>query len=77
MRIKKEKEKSSTLSNRHSTAALYEIPAQSTMLQDHSDDYILELFEQMLVRRFYLSQNLFRLSPILDKTTLELKPYHI
>uniref|UniRef100_A0A8B9GXB6 Diaphanous related formin 1 n=1 Tax=Astyanax mexicanus TaxID=7994 RepID=A0A8B9GXB6_ASTMX len=49
MRIKKEKEKSSTLSNRHSSAAQYEIPAQNAMLQDHSDDYILELFEQMLV----------------------------
>ncbi|XP_066524903.1 protein diaphanous homolog 1 [Hoplias malabaricus] len=49
MRIKKEKEKPSTLSNRHSSAAQYEIPAQSAMLQDHPDEYILELFEQMLV----------------------------
>ncbi|KAI5100671.1 protein diaphanous-like 1-like [Silurus meridionalis] len=49
MRIKKEKEKLSTASQRHSTAALYEIPSQGAMLQDHSDDYVLELFEQMLV----------------------------
>ncbi|XP_072529478.1 protein diaphanous homolog 1 [Salminus brasiliensis] len=49
MRIKKEKEKSSSVSHRHSSAAQYEIPAQAGMLQDHSDDYILELFEQMLV----------------------------
>ncbi|MCI4381634.1 hypothetical protein PGIGA_G00254250 [Pangasianodon gigas] len=51
MRIKKEKEKekSGTTSQRHSSAVLYEIPSQAAMLQDHSDDYILELFEQMLV----------------------------
>ncbi|KAK3558541.1 hypothetical protein QTP86_019009, partial [Hemibagrus guttatus] len=49
MRIKKEKEKSGMASQRHSSAVLYEIPSQSGMLQDHSDDYILELFEQMLV----------------------------
>ncbi|XP_062852841.1 protein diaphanous homolog 1 [Trichomycterus rosablanca] len=49
MRLKKEKEKPGTMSNRHSSAALYEIPPQGAMLQDHSDDYILELFEQMLV----------------------------
>ncbi|MCJ8735748.1 hypothetical protein PDJAM_G00251050 [Pangasius djambal] len=49
MRIKKEKEKSGTTSQRHSSAVLYEIPSQAGMLQDHSDDYILELFEQMLV----------------------------
>ncbi|KAM9496057.1 protein diaphanous homolog 1 isoform 2-T2 [Clarias gariepinus] len=48
MRIKKEKEKSSSASQRHS-AVLYEVPSQAAMLQDHSDDYILELFEQMLV----------------------------
>ncbi|XP_027029138.1 protein diaphanous homolog 1 isoform X2 [Tachysurus fulvidraco] len=49
MRIKKEKEKSGSTSQRHSSAVLYEIPSQAAMLQDHSDDYILELFEQMLV----------------------------
>ncbi|XP_058263850.1 protein diaphanous homolog 1 isoform X1 [Hemibagrus wyckioides] len=49
MRIKKEKEKSGPASQRHSSAVLYEVPSQSGMLQDHSDDYILELFEQMLV----------------------------
>uniref|UniRef100_A0AAR2JCZ5 Diaphanous related formin 1 n=1 Tax=Pygocentrus nattereri TaxID=42514 RepID=A0AAR2JCZ5_PYGNA len=49
MRMKKEKEKSSTMSHRHSSAAQYEIPAQTAMLQDHPDEYILELFEQMLV----------------------------
>ncbi|KAF4081159.1 hypothetical protein AMELA_G00158190 [Ameiurus melas] len=49
MRIKKEKEKPGTTSQRHSSAVLYEIPSQAAMLQDHSDDYILELFEQMLV----------------------------
>lgn len=49
MRIKKEKEKPGTTSQRHSSAVLYEVPSQAAMLQDHSDDYILELFEQMLV----------------------------
>uniref|UniRef100_A0A672G3U4 Diaphanous related formin 1 n=1 Tax=Salarias fasciatus TaxID=181472 RepID=A0A672G3U4_SALFA len=36
-------------SQRHSSAAIYEINAQSAMLHDHSDEYVLELFEQMLV----------------------------
>ncbi|XP_028315683.1 protein diaphanous homolog 1 isoform X2 [Gouania willdenowi] len=50
MRIKKDKEKPSQVSGqRHSSAANYEIHAQSAMLQDHSDEYVLELFEQMLV----------------------------
>ncbi|KAI4899906.1 hypothetical protein NFI96_019484 [Prochilodus magdalenae] len=49
MRMKKEKEKPSTQTNRYSSAAQYEIPAQAAMLQDHPDEYILELFEQMLV----------------------------
>ncbi|XP_075902918.1 protein diaphanous homolog 1 isoform X2 [Nelusetta ayraudi] len=34
---------------RHSAAANYEINPQSSLLHDHSDDYVLELFEQMLV----------------------------
>ncbi|KAM9849700.1 protein diaphanous homolog 1 [Aulostomus maculatus] len=50
MRMKKEKEKPSHMSGqRHSSAASYEINAQSAMLHDHSDEYVLELFEQMLV----------------------------
>ncbi|XP_060759615.1 protein diaphanous homolog 1 [Neoarius graeffei] len=49
MRMKKEKEKSGATSQRHSSAVLYEVPSQASMLQEHSDDYILELFEQMLV----------------------------
>lgn len=51
MRMKKDKEKSGYLpSQRHSSAANYEINAQSATLHDHSDEYVLELFEQMLVR---------------------------
>uniref|UniRef100_A0AAY4DPX9 Diaphanous related formin 1 n=1 Tax=Denticeps clupeoides TaxID=299321 RepID=A0AAY4DPX9_9TELE len=51
MRIKKDKEKPVGLnpSQRHSAAAQYEVPPQGSMMQDHSDDYVLELFEQMLV----------------------------
>lgn len=52
MRMKKEKEKSGATSQRHSSAVLYEVPSQASMLQEHSDDYILELFEQMLVREW-------------------------
>lgn len=51
MRMKKDKEKpGQPPSQRHSSAASYEINAQSAMLHDHSDEYVLELFEQMLVR---------------------------
>nr|XP_033488869.1 protein diaphanous homolog 1-like isoform X1 [Epinephelus lanceolatus] len=50
MRMKKDKEKPGHVpSQRHSSAASYEINAQSAMLHDHSDEYVLELFEQMLV----------------------------
>ncbi|XP_073778546.1 protein diaphanous homolog 1 isoform X3 [Danio rerio] len=49
MRTKKEKEKSSTMGNRHSSAAQYEIPSQSSSLHELSDEHVLELFEQMLV----------------------------
>ncbi|XP_037635630.1 protein diaphanous homolog 1-like isoform X2 [Sebastes umbrosus] len=50
MRMKKDKEKPSHApGQRHSSAASYEISAQSAMLHDHSDEYVLELFEQMLV----------------------------
>ncbi|KAM3867303.1 protein diaphanous homolog 1 [Diretmus argenteus] len=50
MRIKKDKEKAGQLpSQRHSSAASYEISAQTAMLHDHSDEYVLDLFEQMLV----------------------------
>ncbi|KAF3693902.1 Protein diaphanous -like protein 1 Diaphanous-related formin-1 [Channa argus] len=50
MRTKKDKEKPNHMpSQRHSSAASYEINAQSAMLHDHSDEYVLELFEQMLV----------------------------
>lgn len=38
-------------SQRHSAAANYEINPQSSLLHDHSDDYVLELFEQMLVSK--------------------------
>lgn len=51
MRMKKDKEKPGQApSQRHSSAASYEIGPQSAMLHDHSDEYVLELFEQMLVR---------------------------
>uniref|UniRef100_A0A3P8VEC4 Diaphanous related formin 1 n=1 Tax=Cynoglossus semilaevis TaxID=244447 RepID=A0A3P8VEC4_CYNSE len=50
MRMKKDKDKPGQVpSQRHSAAASYEISAQSAMLHDHSDEYVLELFEQMLV----------------------------
>ncbi|XP_035016977.1 protein diaphanous homolog 1 isoform X1 [Hippoglossus stenolepis] len=50
MRIKKDKEKPGHVpSQRHSSAANYEINAQSALMPDHSDEYVLELFEQMLV----------------------------
>ncbi|KAI3351736.1 hypothetical protein L3Q82_020569 [Scortum barcoo] len=50
MRMKKDKEKPGSMpGQRHSSAANYEINAQSAMLHDHSDEYVLELFEQMLV----------------------------
>ncbi|XP_030000977.1 protein diaphanous homolog 1 isoform X2 [Sphaeramia orbicularis] len=50
MRMKKDKEKPGHVpGQRHSSAASYEINAQSAMLHDHSDEYVLELFEQMLV----------------------------
>ncbi|CAJ1058674.1 Protein diaphanous-like protein 1 [Xyrichtys novacula] len=50
MRMKKDKEKPGHMQGqRHSSAASYEISAQSAMLHDHSDEYVLDLFEQMLV----------------------------
>ncbi|XP_069387328.1 protein diaphanous homolog 1 isoform X2 [Paralichthys olivaceus] len=50
MRIKKDKEKTGHVpGQRHSSAASYETNSQTAMLQDHSDEYVLELFEQMLV----------------------------
>ncbi|XP_070769348.1 protein diaphanous homolog 1-like [Enoplosus armatus] len=50
MRMKKDKEKPGHApGQRHSSAASYEISAQSALLHDHSDEYVLELFEQMLV----------------------------
>lgn len=58
MRMKKDKEKPGQMpSQRHSSAASYEINAQSAMLHDHSDEYVLELFEQMLVRRLMFMQS--------------------
>uniref|UniRef100_A0AAZ3S135 Diaphanous related formin 1 n=1 Tax=Oncorhynchus tshawytscha TaxID=74940 RepID=A0AAZ3S135_ONCTS len=49
MRMKKDKEKPHAAGQRHSNAAHYEVPTQGTMLHDHPDEYVLELFEQMLV----------------------------
>lgn len=52
MRMKKDKEKPGHMQGqRHSSAASYEISAQSAMLHDHTDEYVLDLFEQMLVRK--------------------------
>ncbi|XP_062281095.1 LOW QUALITY PROTEIN: protein diaphanous homolog 1-like [Scomber scombrus] len=46
----KEKEKPGPIpSHRHSSAAAYEMTGQTAMLHDHPDEYVLELFEQMLV----------------------------
>uniref|UniRef100_A0A8C6V356 Diaphanous related formin 1 n=1 Tax=Neogobius melanostomus TaxID=47308 RepID=A0A8C6V356_9GOBI len=52
MRMKKDKDKekpSQIPSQRHSSSASYEMNSQSASLPDHSDEYVLELFEQMLV----------------------------
>nr|XP_029529927.1 protein diaphanous homolog 1-like [Oncorhynchus nerka] len=49
MRMKKDKEKPHAPAQHHSSAAHYEVPAQETMLHDHADEYVLELFEQMLI----------------------------
>ncbi|XP_076148848.1 protein diaphanous homolog 1-like [Alosa pseudoharengus] len=50
MRQKKEKEKPSHHpGQRHSTAAQYEVPAGAAMLHEHPDEYVLDLFEKMLV----------------------------
>ncbi|KAG7465365.1 hypothetical protein MATL_G00175680 [Megalops atlanticus] len=49
MRMKKDKEKPHIPGQRYSSAAQYEIPAHAAMLHDHPDEYVLELFEQMLV----------------------------
>ncbi|XP_061691682.1 protein diaphanous homolog 1 [Syngnathoides biaculeatus] len=50
MRMKKDKEKLSHVpGQRHSAAANYELNAASAILHDHTDEYVLELFEQMLV----------------------------
>lgn len=51
MRMKKDKEKVSQIpGHRHSSAASYEISTQGLM-QEFPDEYILEQFEQMLVRK--------------------------
>ncbi|CAL8354942.1 unnamed protein product [Merluccius merluccius] len=50
MRIKKDKERGSQApTQRHSSAACYELSSQSAMLYDLNDESVLELFEQMLV----------------------------
>ncbi|KAK7919031.1 hypothetical protein WMY93_010315 [Mugilogobius chulae] len=52
MRMKKDKDKekpSQMPSQRHSSAASYEFSSQGPMLAGLTDDYVLELFEQMLV----------------------------
>lgn len=52
MRTKKDKEKpSSASSQRHSSAANYEIGQPVNVLQDLPDKEVLELFEKMLVRK--------------------------
>lgn len=60
MRMKKEKGGHAP-GQRHSAAANYEIHSQSSILHDHSDAYVLELFEQMLVSKivFYVLLCLF------------------
>lgn len=47
--MRTKKEKSGMQGNRHSAAAQYEVPAQSSSLHEHSDEFVLQLFEQMLV----------------------------
>ncbi|XP_077103381.1 protein diaphanous homolog 1 [Siphateles boraxobius] len=47
--MRTKKEKPVTTANRHSTAAQYELPSQSTSLHELPDKDVLELFEQMLV----------------------------
>ncbi|XP_057205099.1 protein diaphanous homolog 1 [Triplophysa rosa] len=47
--MRTKKEKPVMLGNRHSSAAQYEVPSQSSSLHEHPDEYVLQLFEQMLV----------------------------
>ncbi|XP_059372262.1 protein diaphanous homolog 1-like isoform X1 [Carassius carassius] len=47
--MRTKKEKSGTMGNRHSSAAQYEVPSQSSSLNELPDESVLELFEQMLV----------------------------
>lgn len=47
--MRTKKEKSGTMPTRHSSAAQYEVPSQSSSLNELSDEHVLELFEQMLV----------------------------
>ncbi|XP_050983145.1 protein diaphanous homolog 1 isoform X2 [Labeo rohita] len=47
--MRTKKEKSGPTGNRHSSAAQYEVPSQSSSLNELSDESVLELFEQMLV----------------------------
>ncbi|XP_053285533.1 protein diaphanous homolog 1 isoform X1 [Pleuronectes platessa] len=50
MRKKNDKEKPGHVpGQRHSSAANYEINPQAAMMHEHSDEYVLELFEKMLV----------------------------
>lgn len=50
MRMKKEKS-GHVPGQRHSSAANYELNPQTAMLHDHSDEYVLDLFERMLVSK--------------------------
>ncbi|KAG1934540.1 protein diaphanous homolog 1 isoform X2 [Pimephales promelas] len=47
--MRTKKEKAVPMANRHSAAAQYELPSQSSSLHELSDDHVLDLFEQMLV----------------------------
>lgn len=51
MRMKKEKT-GQIPGQRHSSASNYEMNSQSGMLLDYPDEYILELFEKMLVSSY-------------------------
>ncbi|XP_065130921.1 protein diaphanous homolog 1 isoform X1 [Paramisgurnus dabryanus] len=47
--MRTKKEKGGVPGNRHSSAIQYEVPGHSSSLHEHSDEYVLQLFEQMLV----------------------------
>lgn len=66
--MRTKKEKTGQISGQRHSSASYELNSQSSMLQDHSDEYILELFEKMLV-----SEGIFRFCFLIKPCTTDLQ----